>query len=187
MYSRYFFHTRTGFPTKHSLFVTLGIQMKVCILKNLDKLGYYQTWAQLSTLSVESNISADPQSWTGTENVVNQETCLSISYFDQGVLLWIPKASEAIHFRRLTANKKTLDAAFAKNLDEYFAHETNSFRHFEIYVKLVICLWPTSFPGSLIPGNGVGPWLLLTAKTVQMLKESCLFAGLLTQKCLRTY
>lgn len=99
---------KNRFPDKtlSTLFVTLWIQIKVCILKNLDKLGYYKTWSQLSTLAVESNISVDPQSWTGIENVVNQETCLSFSYFYQGVLLRIPKASEAIHFRRLTANKK---------------------------------------------------------------------------------
>ena len=86
--------------------------------------------------SVESHISADPQSWTDIpENVVNlgsDSTCLFISYFDQIVSLWILKASGDIQHRTLTVDKKTLNAALATNLDEYFVNIAQSFRSFGI-------------------------------------------------------
>ena len=83
--------------------------------------------------SVESHISADPQSWTGTENVVNLEsdcTCLYISYADQDVALWILKASGVTEFRRQTIDKKTMKVT--TNLDDYFANIADSFRSFGI-------------------------------------------------------
>ena len=85
--------------------------------------------------SVESHISADPQSWTGTENVVNLEsdcTCLYISYTDQNVALWILKASGVTEFRRQTIDKKTMQDKLATNLDYYFANIADSFRSFGI-------------------------------------------------------
>ena len=86
--------------------------------------------------SVESHISADPQSWTGTENFVNLEsdcTCLYISYTHQNVFLWILKASGDIQNRTLTIDKNTLHAKLAENLDEYFAKIADeSFRSFGI-------------------------------------------------------
>ena len=85
--------------------------------------------------SVESHILADPQSWTGTENVVNLEsdcTCLYISYTDQNVALWILKASGVTEFRRQTIDKKTMQDKLATNLDDYFANIADSFRSFGI-------------------------------------------------------
>ena len=85
--------------------------------------------------SVESEISADPQSWTGIENVVTLKsdcTCLYISYTRQNVLLWILKASGDIQYRTVTLDKKTLEAKLAKNLDEYFANIADNFRSFGI-------------------------------------------------------
>ena len=85
--------------------------------------------------SVESEISADPQSWTGIENFVNLGidcTCLYISYTDQNVLLWILKASGDIQYRTLTLDEKTLQAKLAENLDEYFVNLADNFRSFGI-------------------------------------------------------
>ena len=85
--------------------------------------------------SVERQISADPHSWTGIENVANLETdstCLYISYDAQNVLLWILKASGAVEFRESIVEKKTLLAKQAKNLDAFFNKMSESFRSFGI-------------------------------------------------------
>ena len=52
--------------------------------------------------SVESHISADPQSWFGIENIVKKEiNCvfLYISYLERQVCLWVLKANGDISFR----------------------------------------------------------------------------------------
>ena len=103
----------------------------------VEELGRARALSDLmaTKYSVESEISADPKSWTGIENVVNLEshcTCLYISYTDQNVLLWILKASGDIQYRTLTLDKKTLEAKLAKNLDEYFANIADNFRSFGI-------------------------------------------------------
>ena len=85
--------------------------------------------------SVERQISADPQSWTGIENVANLETdstCLYISYDAQNVLLWILKASGAVEFQESIVEKKTLLAEQVKNLDAFFNKMAESFRSFGI-------------------------------------------------------
>ena len=85
--------------------------------------------------SVERQISADPQSWTGIENVANLEsdsTCLYISYDAQNVLLWILKPSGVVEFKKSTVEKKTLLARQAKNLDTFFNKVAEHFRSFGI-------------------------------------------------------
>ena len=103
----------------------------------VEELGRARALSDLmaAKYSVESEISADPKSWTGIENVVNLEshcTCLYISYTDQNVLLWILKASGDIQYRTVTVDKKTLEAKLAKHLDEYFANIADNFRSFGI-------------------------------------------------------
>ena len=85
--------------------------------------------------SVERQISADPQSWTGIENVANLEsdsTCLYISYDAQNVLLWILKPSGVVEFKKSTVEKKTLLARQARDLDTFFNKVAEHFRSFSI-------------------------------------------------------
>ena len=88
--------------------------------------------------SAEKHISAEPQSLTCNENVMQNETnckCLYISYNFQEVSLWILKKSGAIHFRNIRVEEKTLHTRLAKdasNLDEFFAIKAESFRSFGI-------------------------------------------------------
>ncbi|KAL9982701.1 hypothetical protein ACROYT_G004777 [Oculina patagonica] len=88
--------------------------------------------------SAETHISANPQSWIGIESVTKREsncTCLYISYYAEDVFLWLLKTNEAIHFRKITVEEKTLNTKLAKvaeNLDEFFAIMANSFRSFGI-------------------------------------------------------
>ena len=59
--------------------------------------------------SVERQISANPQSWVGIENIMKKESncdCIYISYHAQLVFLWILKTNGVIYFRRITVNEK---------------------------------------------------------------------------------
>ena len=88
--------------------------------------------------SAELITSADPQSWTGIENVIRQEgnyACLYISYSDQKVFLWILKKSGAVFLRNFKVDKNTLHTRLgevARNLDEFFAIMAKSFRTFGV-------------------------------------------------------
>ena len=57
--------------------------------------------------SVERQITANPQSWIGIENIMKKESnyaCIYISYRARDVCLWIIKTSGVIYFRRKTVN-----------------------------------------------------------------------------------
>ena len=77
-----------------------------------------------SQYSVQSQISADPQSWTGIENVMKKESnssCLYISYYADSLFFWILKTSGIIRFRRITLDEKVVRAGLAGKLDDFFA------------------------------------------------------------------
>ena len=77
-----------------------------------------------SQYSVKSQISADPQSWTGIENIMKVESnssCLYISYFAGDLFFWILKTSGIIRFRRITLDEKVVGAGLAGKLDDFFA------------------------------------------------------------------
>ena len=103
----------------------------------VEELGRARALSDLlaAQYSVERQISADPQSWTGIENVANLETdstCLYISYDAQNLLLWILKASGVVEFQESIVEKKTLLAKQVKNLDAFFKKMSESFRSFGI-------------------------------------------------------
>ena len=115
----------------------------LCVAGNPNKALYVEELGRARGLSdlmaaqysVERQISADPQSWTGIENVVNLESdssCLYISYDAQNVLLWILKGNGVVEFRRSTVEEKTLYTKQAKNLDTFFNNLAGSFRSFGI-------------------------------------------------------
>ena len=103
----------------------------------VEELGRARALSDLmaAQYSVELQISADPHSWTGIENVVNLESdsaCLYISYDAHNVLLWILKANGVVEFRESTVEKKTLYSKQAKNLDTFFNNLAGSFHSFGI-------------------------------------------------------
>ena len=66
-----------------------------------------------SQYSVKSQISADPQSWTGIENIMKEESnssCLYISYHADNLFFWILKTDGIIHFRRIRVDEKVVGA-----------------------------------------------------------------------------
>ena len=82
--------------------------------------------------SVESQMSTDPQSWFGVENIMKKEsncTCLYISYYNQDVFLWVVTTSGVIYFRRQKVNEMEIDPRLVCHLDDFFS---NSFRSFGI-------------------------------------------------------
>ncbi|XP_020606616.1 tetratricopeptide repeat protein 28-like [Orbicella faveolata] len=85
-----------------------------------------------SQYSVESHISADPQSWIGIENIMKKESnssCLYISYYDNDLFFWVLKTSGIIHFRRMRVGEKLVGTELGGKLDDFFA---TSFRSFGI-------------------------------------------------------
>ena len=77
-----------------------------------------------SQYSVKGQISADPQSWTGIENIMKKESnssCLYISYHTDDLFLWILKTSGIIYFRRITVDEKLVGAGLVAKLDDFFA------------------------------------------------------------------
>jgi len=85
--------------------------------------------------SVESQISADPQSWIGIENIMKKESnssCLYISYHHHDLFFWVLKTSGIIHFRTITVDEKLVDDALVDKLDAFSA---KSFRRFSILAE----------------------------------------------------
>ena len=72
----------------------------------VEELGRARGLADLmaAKYSVETQISTDPQSWSGIENIMRAEAncaCLYISYFQNFVHLWVLKANGGIHFKQI--------------------------------------------------------------------------------------
>ncbi len=73
---------------------------------------------------VKKQISANPQTWNGIENVMVNErncTCLYVSYFFNCIFLWIVKASGVTHFRKVYGHELIGQKGMAGNLDDLFA------------------------------------------------------------------
>ncbi|XP_022809095.1 tetratricopeptide repeat protein 28-like, partial [Stylophora pistillata] len=69
--------------------------------------------------SVETHVSANPQSWFGIEKILRKEkncTCLYISYVQNDVHLWILKTSGAIHFKYISLEEGLVQAGLPKDL-----------------------------------------------------------------------
>ena len=69
--------------------------------------------------SVETHISANPQSWFGIENIFREKnncTCLYISYFHNHLHLWILKTGGVLHYRRISPEEILVQAGMPKDL-----------------------------------------------------------------------
>ena len=80
--------------------------------------------------SVKWQISANPKSWIGIENIMRKEsncTCLYISYVAQHLFLWILKASGVIHFRKIRVDEHIANEELLDSLDNFFAKSFRSF------------------------------------------------------------
>ena len=111
-----------------------------CIFENPNNALYVLELARARALadlmatqySVKWQISANPETWQGFENIMRKErncTCLYISYYVQHLFLWILKTNGVIHFRKKEAHENIDGAELLGSLDEFFA---NNFRSFGI-------------------------------------------------------
>ncbi|XP_066017941.1 tetratricopeptide repeat protein 28-like [Pocillopora verrucosa] len=69
--------------------------------------------------SVETYISANPQSWFGIENILRKKnncTCLYISYFRNHLRLWILKTTGVLHCRKISPKENLVQAGLPKDL-----------------------------------------------------------------------
>ena len=85
-----------------------------------------------SQYSVRWEMSANPSSWFGIENIMRKESncsCLYISYKAQFVFLWILKTSGAIHFRTIRVDENIAGTRLLGSFDEFLV---KSFRSFDI-------------------------------------------------------
>ena len=75
-------------------------------------------------------MSSNPQSWIGIENIMRNETncaCLYITYYAHYLFLWILKTSGVIHFRQITANEDIFCGGLVPKLDDFFSKSFRSF------------------------------------------------------------
>ena len=103
----------------------------------VEELGRARALTDLMVIqySAERQISADPQSWIGIENILKKEkncACLYISYYVQDVDLWILKTSGVIYFRRIRVNGEIFGAGLASSLHDFLA---KSFLRFGIFFQ----------------------------------------------------
>ena len=81
--------------------------------------------------SVETHISANPQSWFGIENIFRKKnncTCLYISYFHNHLHLWILKTSGVLHYKKTSLEENLVQAGLPKDLplSEFLAENFRS-------------------------------------------------------------
>ena len=83
--------------------------------------------------SVKNQVSADPQTWSGIESIMDRErncSCLYISYSLDTIYFWILKRSGLTQFRDIEGKEYIAYEGRVKNLDDFFA--TKSFRSFDM-------------------------------------------------------
>ena len=96
---------------------------------------------------VKQQISDNPKSWVGIENIVNKEfnsTCLYISYIDSLMYMWVLQVNKPILFRCIDVNKCFIGKRLKRNVEEIFSDET--FRNFQILPQ--DCCEDRSLPAS---------------------------------------
>ena len=78
--------------------------------------------------SVETHISANPQSWFGIENIreKNNCSCLYISYFHNHLHLWVLKKSGVLHFRKISLEENLVQALNTDELLPLFLERNSS-------------------------------------------------------------
>ena len=77
----------------------------------------------LGQYSVQNNISANPQTWTGLEEIVAKEcdrTCLCVSYDCDSIYLWILKATGVRHFQMIKGDDLIAQEGLGQHLETFF-------------------------------------------------------------------
>ena len=90
----------------------------------VSELGKARALADLMSaqFSVQNGISADPQTWTGIERIMDKEcncTCLYVSYLSDCIFLGILTASGVMHFRMANGKKVIADDGILEDLNGF--------------------------------------------------------------------
>ena len=115
-----------------------NLSLMYCFSGNFNKALYVLELARARALadlmtsqySVKLEMSANPSSWFGIENIMTKEnncSCLYISYYAQFVFLWVLKTSGAIHFRTIRVDENIAGARLLGSLDEFLVKSFGSF------------------------------------------------------------
>ncbi|PFX27381.1 Tetratricopeptide repeat protein 28 [Stylophora pistillata] len=118
---------KTSFLENSGIFPYKLLSSLLCFTGNFRDALYVEELSRARGLSelmaekysVETHISADPQTWFGIENILRKEnncTCLYIYFFQNDVRLWILKTSGAIHFKLSTLRESLAQAGLPKDL-----------------------------------------------------------------------
>ena len=99
----------------------------------VSELGKARALADLMSAqySVRNQVSANPQTWSEIENIMDKErncSCLYVSYSLGTIYFWILKRSGLTQFRNIKGKESIAYEGRVKNLDDFFA--TKSFRSF---------------------------------------------------------
>ena len=79
--------------------------------------------------SVKRQVSANPLSWIGIENILKKESncaCIYIFCYAEDVFLWILKTSGVIYFRRITVNENIIGTRLVSTLEDFLAKRFRS-------------------------------------------------------------
>ena len=99
----------------------------------VSELGKARALADLMSAqyAVKNQVSANPQTWSGIETIMDRErncSCLYVSYSLDRIYFWILKRSQLTQFREIKGKELIAYEGRVKNLDDFFA--TESFRSF---------------------------------------------------------
>ena len=99
----------------------------------VSELGKARALADLMSAqySVKNQLSADPQTWSGIESIMDKEvncSSLCVSYSRGSIYFWILKEGGVTHSRKIKGNEVIAYEGSIKNLDDFFA--SKSFRSF---------------------------------------------------------
>ena len=120
-----------SFPYRNltAFFVFMGNPNKALYVVELGR-ARALTELMATRYSVERQISSDPQSWIGIENIMKQESncsCLYFSYYGKEMFLWILQTSGVMHFRTLSVNESNIVNGSCDRLDYFFAKSLRIF------------------------------------------------------------
>ena len=97
----------------------------------VSELGKARALADLMSAQygVKNQVSANPQTWSGIESIMDRErncSCLYVSYSLDTIYFWILKRSGLTQFREIEGKELIVYEGFVRNLDDFFS--TKSFR-----------------------------------------------------------
>ena len=94
----------------------------------VSELGKARALADLMSAkySVKNQVSANPQTWSGIESVMERErncSCLYVSYSSNSMYFWILKKGGVMHFRAIGRKEIIAHEGLVQNLEDFFCEQ----------------------------------------------------------------